>query len=108
VAFSSATFLTAADLAERLTQAEVTRLFQRIDYVDRRPDESKSKRLSRFLDDGPLRAGELDYDGEARDRGPSSWRSLRTPAGSPAGRSIRIGRPKTMRAERTLAFLAAV
>ena len=68
VAFSRATFLAAADLAERLTQAEVTRLFQRIGYVDRRPDESKSKRLSRFLADGPLRAGELDYDGEARDR----------------------------------------
>jgi hypothetical protein len=67
-AFSRETFLAARDFAERLTQADITRLFQRIGYVDRQPDESKSKRLSRFLNEGPLRADKWGYDGETRDR----------------------------------------
>ena len=54
-AFSRATFLAAAELAERLSQSEVTRLFQRIGYFESQPDVSKKTRLNRFLDDdGPL------------------------------------------------------
>ena len=67
-AFSRETFLAARDFAERFTQADITRLFQRIGYVDHQPDESRSKRLSRFLNDGPLRPDKWGYDGEARDR----------------------------------------
>lgn len=67
-AFSRATFLAAADLAERMTHADLIRLFQRIGYVEGLSEGSKSKRLSCFLDDGPLRAGEVGYNGEVSDR----------------------------------------
>jgi hypothetical protein len=66
-AFSRATFLATAELAERLTQADITRLFLRIDYFDGLPDGSKSKRLSHFLNTGPLHI-DGNYHDEARDR----------------------------------------
>ena len=66
--FSRATFLAAAALAERMTHADVTRLFLQLAHDDRPPEESKSKRLSRFLNDGPLHVDKIYHD-EARDRG---------------------------------------
>jgi hypothetical protein len=54
--FSRDTLLAAAEFAERMTHAELTRLFQKIGYRDAAGTTgSKTARVSRFLDDGPLR-----------------------------------------------------
>jgi hypothetical protein len=52
--FSRRTFIAAADFAERLTNAEITRMFQRLGYHEPHVPTNKKDRLSNFLADGPL------------------------------------------------------